>query len=80
MGRLKSVSDPSAHQKLHSSDYGANHRWSCVIADFALLQGAPNVSLTETAVTSYIPPSRVGWASAVATATTDTAAPILFSV
>lgn len=48
--------------------------------DFALLQGAPDVSLTETVVTSFMTPRRAGWASAVVTATTDTAALILFGV
>lgn len=50
--------------------------WSCLIV--VSLQGAPIVNLTETAVTSTIPSRPVGEASAAATATTDTAAPILF--
>lgn len=50
------------------------------MADFALLQGALRVSPTETAVTTYIPPRSAGQASAVATATADTAAPIHFGV
>lgn len=38
------------------------------------------MNLTETAVTITMPLSRAGWASAVATATIDTAARILFGV
>lgn len=38
------------------------------------------MSLTETTATSTMAPSCAGWASAAATATTDTAALILFGV